>query len=1387
MNVQGIQKQRWAILIAILLLVLVGMASCPAAAFAALNVSGVQSIKQSDSSKASLDWREKYGGIYSSWQQAKAFATDGAGRNYSNWLERASGFQTEAIGTTSPVSVLQALYPGGAFDHHKDSQYFVYDIAKNKKGACGIWLRNIQIYDPAAGKPVKLDCKITFLDWEDETEKSPTKHHLVVSRTSPYPGINLAGVAEIKWRWQYYRAGTTSPYTVTSNITFNDVDSLQYLAFRESMVDYQFAAPDTELSFLHQDGYYIYQDAGEIADDDAADPRQAFGIAFSGHTLDFIFGTKNAGGAVYFGQYAYNMFVPQIDPPTKRVSAGTESSQTSVRLPSRRDPITYQVEQVVSNGYAPAMYFHHFTMEDTLEDCLEIRSAKVQQNGKDCDLFTVQIQGQQVTAAAKESALKTAGFYNQTYQMVIEAVIRPGMTEEELKPWQKDGVLSIPNRGTVTIDGTPRNTEEVTVISWQPAPKKTVSDADETGVTQNTIRSRLEPYTYRITQAVPKDAGVLSRLEFSDAVEACMEIQSVKVYEEEREISERWTITTKGNQVKASAKNPGETLAGHTYTLELAVQLKQVEDAVLTAHGHFREDGRLLLFENQGQLSYQLAEGTEMAVKTNPVTTAVRLPVDLTITKQADRYEHQVGDPISYTVTIQHHTKDCDATDLVVRDTDLADFDLDLKQANVTGAADYTLEPAEGGWKLTAPKLGPDKPLQMVFAAKAKKVLNGTIPENTASVKCFGVPKKEDSETVYINSPKMQIQKQAERTKYQVGQSIDYTLEVSQANKGCFMRDVVVTDAIQTKGVKLIPGTLTVLDKQGKDITKTMEVSLQEQSFSVETKRNLAGPSESIPPKEQGVKPYQEVDLTGYLKICYTAKLAEDALFDQEVNNVAETPARLSTNGEPVKDDPNIPSGGAKTEHTAKVAGAELRITKTSDKETYAVGETGTYTLRLEQIRPDYTAKEVSIRDTFQSPGMEMEKDSLKVRYEQEDITKQCTVTFEDQQGYTVHTGQDLAYGKTMELTYRVKFTSQDLAGQKLRNVAVASSKTTEDKKTDHAVTIQEGAAQLHLKKQSDQERYQAGGSIRYTLTVSNPDTHPAKKVVIADQIQTKGVRLQADTIQVTGPDGKDITRGCKITAEEQGFHIETGRDLAKGETITVTYAAEIQDAALAGRQVDNTAAASAEDTEDTEVTHTVSVEVPATLEIQKQADAAVYQAETPISYILTVRAAGEEAARKVVIEDQIQTKGVQLKQDTIQVIGPDGKDLTEACKVTTKEQSFRIETGLDLKPEETVTVRYQAEVSEEELAGSAIENQAWTKGDNTPKAEDTHTIGARVPKVQDGGDPKGPAGRSVQTEDSFPLPLLGAVLVTAGIAGLAFAGRKKRKGNRRGTGRFGR
>lgn len=1387
MNVQVIQKQRWAIVTALLLLLILGgMASHPAAAFAALNVSGVQSIKQSDSSKASLDWREKYKGIYSSWQQAKAFATDGAGRNYSNRLERASGFQTEAIGTTSPVSVLQTLYPGGAFDNHKDSQYFVYDIAKNKKGACGIWLRNIQIYDPAAEKNVKLDCKITFLDWEDETEKSPTKHHLVVSRSSAYPSINLAGIAEIKWRWQYYRAGTTSPYTVTSNITFNDVDSLQYLAFREEMVDYQFAAPDTELSFLHQDGYYIYQDAGEIADDDAADPRQAFGIAFSGHTLDFIFGTKNAGGAVYFGQYAYNMFVPQIDSPTKRVSAGKEVNQTSVRLPSRTEPVTYHVEQVVSNGYAPAMYFRTFTMEDTLEDCLEIRSAKVQQNGKDCDLFAVQIQGQQVRAEAKDSALKTAGFYNQTYHLVIEAALRSNLTETELEPWQKDGVLRIPNMGNVTIDGTSRNTNEVTIISWQPAPKKTVSDTDETGVTANTLRSRLEPYTYRITQPVPKDVGALSRLELSDAVEACMGIQSVKVYEDERDVSGSWTVTTNGNQVKASAKNLGAELAGHTYTLELTVQLKQVEDATLTAHGHFREDGRLLLFENQGQLTYQLAGGKELAVKTNPVTTAVRLPVDLAITKQADRYEHQVGDPISYTVTIQHHTKDCDATDLIVQDTDLADFDLDLKQAKVTGVTDYTLEPAEGGWKLTASKLGPEEPIQIVFPAKAKNVLNGTIPENRASVKCFGVPEKEARETVYINSPKMQIQKQAERKQYQVGQSIDYTLEVSQANKGCFMRDVVVTDAIQTKGVKLIPGTLVVLDKKGKDITKNMDVTIQEQSFSVETKRNLAGQSESIPPKEKGVKPYQEVDLTGYLKICYTAKLADDALFDQEVKNVAQAPARPNTNGEPVKDDPNIPSGGAETEHTAKVAGAELRLTKTSDKGTYEVGETGTYTLRLEQIRPDHTAKEVSIQDAFQSPGMEIEQGSLQVRYEQEDITKQCSVTFDDKQGYTVHTGQDLAYGKTMDLIYRVKFASEELAGQKLHNVAVASSKTTEDKKTDHTVTIREGAAQLHLKKQSDQERYQVGDAIHYTLTVTGSDTRPAKKVVIADQIQTKGVVLQADTIQVTGSDGTDITGACKITAEEQGFRIETGRDLAKGEAITVTYAAEIQDAALAGTQVDNTAAASAEDTEDTEVSHTVSVEAPAKLEIQKQADAAVYQEGTPIAYTLTIRAAGEEAARKVVIGDAIQTKGVGLKEDSIR-IWKGTQEITKACSIHAEARVFRIETGLDLEPEETLTVRYQAESSEEELEGTTIENQAWVKGDNTPKDMAAHTVDTHVPTSQDGTDPKGPGGRFAQTEDAFPLPLLGAVLVTAGIAGLAFTGSRKRRGKGKGRSRFGR
>lgn len=1310
-------KSKLAVL-AVVAAVLLGTCLHAVTAFGALDVSGAKSIAKGGSGEA--DWKAApNNGRYSTWDEpGSGFSVP---PEYANKLKKASGFRAESFGKTCSVQSLKDLYsnPSWGPDRTEDT-HFCFDLTQNSKGSCGIWLRNLAIYDNEAGKDVKLDCKLTLMNWEDEKDNTPQKHHVYITKTRALVGVDIAGLDEVRLNWEYYRAGTNTPYKAKTNVTFNDIDSTQYMGFQVDQVAYQFVHPSTALKFKSQSGYSLYTDP-VYGNDETMDSRQAFGVAYESDNVTYTFGTRTGGTFSYFGELAYSMFIPTPNDPTKTVSDSDETGQKQVLLSSLNETITYNVQQEVANGYAPASYMNKFIMEDRLEDCLEILSAKVQQNGADTDLFTVETNGQTVRAQAKAAALKTAAFYNKRYNLIITARIKAGTTLEQLSAYKKGDMIAIPNQGTVTIDDTPRITNEVEVQTWEAKPGKKVSDSDEKKVLANTIPSRLEPFVYTISQNIPQAVDTLSRLEFSDNVESCLDVKKVRVLENDEDVSSRWNISSEGNHVTASASGLGEEAAGKTYTLEITVQIKDVSDETLQDHGHYSGDKKKLIFKNTGSMAYRLADGEEVSAKTNQVTTNVRLPVDIGITKTVNRYEHQVGDPIHYTVRVSHQTDGCEATDLVVRDTDLENFELDLQTAKVTGVADYTLKQAVGGWELTTLRLAKGQVLTIEFTARAKKILNGTIAPNIARVKCFGLSEKSDAEEVYINSPKLKVTKETDRNHYKIGDTIDYTLELSQINKGCFMRDVILTDEIQTEGVKIMPGTIIVLDKNGKNVTPSMDVTIKDRTFTIETKRNFSDKSETVLPKEQGKEPYRDLELTGYLKVCYSAKIASDSLSDKVIVNRAELPSRPNTNDEMIKNDPDIPSGGAEEEHKAPIAAAELRIEKSSDKKQYQVGETGLYTVKVEQIREDDTAENVVIQDAFEKEGMIVDRENLKVFYDRTDITKSCNLQISDT-GYEIQTGHSLPYGHTMTVTYPVKFAAKTLKNTELTNVALTKADNAKEKETDYTVSIGDVPVSVEIEKTSDKKEYEPKEPIGYTLKVTSTGTYKAENVAIKDELKTKGVVLEADSICVRDQDGTDITKSCQIEAGETAFLIKTGRDLEPGQYLIVTYTA-YADESLAGKQVDNTAVTQAEGTKEKKVDHTVNiVDTSAGLQVLKETDKSHYKPEEAIIYTLTVTSKGPSPAKNVIIQDEIKTKGVILDSDCITVQDDKGTNITKACHIETTEQSFLIRTGRDLDAGRWLRVTYKAEAGES-LSGKEVENQAKADADNSDPAEDDHTV----------------------------------------------------------------
>ena len=308
------------------------------------------------------------------------------------------------------------------------------------------------------------------------------------------------------------------------------------------------------------------------------------------------------------------------------------------------------------------------------------------------------------------------------------------------------------------------------------------------------------------------------------------------------------------------------------------------------------------------------------------------------------------------------------------------------------------------------------------------------------------------------------------------------------------------------------------------------------------------------------------------------------------------------------------------------------------------------------------------------------------------------------------------------------------------------------------------------------------GEPINYTLKVDSVGTGTARNVVIQDTLETEGVTLNADSIKVFDREETDLTADCQIEATERGFIIQTGKNLEPDTFLTVTYTATA-DESLAGKDVKNLALTFADNAEEQETPHTVTLLGPAELELTKEADKEQYEAGKPIQYTLNVKTVSDATAKAIVIEDVVEPKGVTLDAESIKVTDPEGNDVTEACKIDAKETSFRIETGMDLAKDQTMTVTYTVNTGKG-LDAESIDNVATASADNAPEVKAELSIPSpdapeEPTKPTPKNEPPADNGNAPQTGDSMPVELLIGIMAAAAIALVAFAVYMRKKAHK--------
>lgn len=451
------------------------------------------------------------------------------------------------------------------------------------------------------------------------------------------------------------------------------------------------------------------------------------------------------------------------------------------------------------------------------------------------------------------------------------------------------------------------------------------------------------------------------------------------------------------------------------------------------------------------------------------------------------------------------------------------------------------------------------------------------------------------------------------------------------------------------------------------------------------------------------------------------------------------------------------------------VDNAQLAIEKSSDKDVYEVGETGHYTVKVTETKEDSVAKNVVIKDALQIDGAKILPDTIKITdTDGKDLTRLVADIQADETGYTITTGMDLAYNESFIVTYDVFFESQSLANQTVVNIAKAKADNAEAE-TDNDVEvpyteIEEG---LEAKKSSDPvsgTRVKNGEKITYHIHVRNTGDADKENILVLDAIPdlttyvdgSARLEMREESSILAQAKAFLASVAAKLTGEEESMetspseeeHLVTinGKEyvsynidsLAAGEEATVSFDVIVSDEATEEDTIRNVALVKPADKEDptnpetwdpdtfiptnetehplgpwVETDDEVDVIAP-TLDIVKSSDKDVYLVGETGHYQVVVTQTKEGCtARNLVIKDEMQVNGVKILPETIRVMDPDEKDITEAVKITTTDTSYQIDTGMDLAYNESFTVTYDVTFVEESLAGQQVVNIAKAKADN--------------------------------------------------------------------------
>lgn len=754
----------------------------------------------------------------------------------------------------------------------------------------------------------------------------------------------------------------------------------------------------------------------------------------------------------------------------------------------------------------------------------------------------------------------------------------------------------------------------------------------------------------------------------------------------------------------------------------------------------------------------------------------------LTVDKTADHYEWQVGEQVEYKVVVNNVNTLPGSS--IARNVDVYDMNLphglvlaegedaiqvygipaqveefrewtpdvpnqingELYGERMVRDISWEMVREENGWHLHISDLPAGYPVEILFRCLVTEEVNGQEAVNLASVTAQNSSSAQDDAKVYINTAALSLEKSVYNPWYtedssrfpyefRVGEEIIYQVVVRNMQKGSIARNLVVEDVSLPAGIVLanVENPITVEGIPSSIINPVTGVDPANEINQDHYKETEVIPVDySLEPNGAGYilrvsnLPCTEGDeLNSYVQ---PLVITCHCVATEEVNGweIVNTARAYADNGTEVRDSERI-----------WINSPILRGEKRSDRELYCVGDTITYTIDLYQDAVGCAARNVTVTDLIDTPGVKLQKNSIVLLDAQGRKIEPAQIQVQDN-SFWIDTGRslireipynawDIAQGglrqmdtwnpadiplePKMTIEYAVEIVDADLAGSVVHNGITVDCEEQVPIQAEETVEIAGPA--LDVSKEADKRVYRVGESGFFQLTIRElRDEVMARNVVIEDTMDTLGAVLLPDRI-VLRLNGEEQTP-LSLEAGASGFRMETGLSIGIEDKLEVFYEVSYQASELDGRVITNWVTVKGDNTKEAGADCQVQIQdQEPMLTIEKTSDRTQYKpCETGHYQVLVSQIVPDAIARNVILKDTILDGAGNLVKGSLTLVNHLGTTVDQA-EIEEREDGYVIYTGQDLAYGESFLITYDVKFEKIAEASSSVFNVARATADN--------------------------------------------------------------------------